>query len=163
MRYNIFYNQSALSEKMVVFERSTGNRIARNPLSIFDYMLNDIRFGDYTFIWSINRHESIPHKYKNLPQVIFVKRYTDLYYKYLSRAGLLVNDTTFPTFFILKNGQKYLNTWHGTPWKTLGYDIKNARMDYSNATRNFLQTTHLLLPNKYSYEYQIVPHQLASI
>src|SRR5690625_4907029 len=59
MRYNIFYNQLALSEKMVVFESSTGNRIAGNPLAIFEYMLNDIRFGDYTFIWSINRHESI--------------------------------------------------------------------------------------------------------
>src|SRR5699024_11953035 len=73
------------------------------------------------------------------------------------------NDVTFPEFFVKKEPQTYLNTWHGTPWKTLGYDVKTARMDYANTARNFLQATHLLLPNQYTYDHQIVPYQVSGI
>src|SRR5690625_4146812 len=36
-------------------------------------------------------------------------------------------------------------------------------MDYANTARNFLQATHLLLPNNYTYRHQIVPYQLSTI
>src|SRR5699024_3309512 len=85
------------------------------------------------------------------------------YYKYLSSAGFLFNDTAFPQFFVRKPEQKYLNTWHGTPWKTLGYDVKTARMDFTNAARNFLQASHLLVPNQYTFDHQVVPYQVSTI
>lgn len=163
MRYNIFYDKLQVVKKTVLFESASGNRVSGNPFAIFKYMLEDERFKDYIFIWTVNNYNLVPDKYKNLSNVIFVIRYTDLFYKYLSTANILVNDTSFPYFFILKDGQKYLNTWHGTPWKTLGYDVKKARMDYANTARNFLHATHLIVPNQYTYDHQIVPYQLASI
>lgn len=162
-RYNMFRDKLPLVEKTVLFESMSGNRISGNPLAIFKYMLEDDRFIDYTFIWTVNDYSIIPDQYKHLPNVIFAIRYTDLFYKYLSTASALVNNVTFPDFFIAKNGQNYLNTWHGTPWKTLGYDVKMAKMDYANTARNFLQATHLILPNQYTYDHQMVPYQVASI
>ncbi|MFD2750940.1 CDP-glycerol glycerophosphotransferase family protein [Virgibacillus siamensis] len=163
MRYNIFYEKLQLAEKTVLFESMAGTRVSGNPLAIFKYMLEDDRFKDYTFIWTVNNYDIVPDKYKSLTNVLFITRYTDMYYRYLATASILINDTAFPYFFILKDGQRYLNTWHGTPLKTLGYDVKVSKMDYVNGTRNFLQATHLLVPNLYTYEHQLIPHQVASI
>lgn len=163
VRYNMFRDNYTLVSKTVLFESMSGNRVSGNPLAIFKSMLEDDRFKDYTFIWTVNNYSVVPDEFKHLPNVIFAIRYTDLFYKYLSTASILVNDVTFPDFFISKDGQKYLNTWHGTPWKTLGYDVKLAQMDYANTARNFLHATHLILPNQYTYDHQIVPYQIASI
>lgn len=162
-RYQMFYQAFAIQEKTVLLESMSGNRVSGNPLALFKEMLTDKRFEEYTFIWTVNNFRVVPEEFKHLPRVIFVNRYTDAFYKYLSAASILVNDVTFPEFFVKKTGQTYLNTWHGTPWKTLGYDVKTARMDYANTARNFLQATHLLLPNSYTYEHQLVPYQVAGI
>src|SRR5690625_157768 len=102
IRYNIFYNQTTVEKNTVLFESTSGNRVSGNPLAIFKYMLNDIRFESYTFIWCVNRHEIIPDKFKCLPQVVFVIRYTDLYYLYLSNVNFLVNYNSVLTFFVIK-------------------------------------------------------------
>lgn len=162
-RYNMFYNKLEIQEKTVLFESMSGNRFSGNPLAVFKQMLKDNRFKDYTFIWAVNNENVVPDEYKKLPNVIVALRYNDLFYKYLSTASILVNNVTFPPFFKLKENQKYLNTWHGTPWKTLGYDVKMAKMDYANVARNFLQATHLSLPNKYTYDHQTKPYQIDTL
>ena len=58
------------------------------------------------------------------------------YYKVLSQAGYLVNDTTFPGRFIKKDGQIYLNTWHGTPLKKMGRDNRPEAVSMGNVLRN---------------------------
>src|SRR5699024_6543291 len=162
-RYQMFYQAFAIQEKTVLLESMSGNRVSGNPLALFKEMITDERFQEYTFIWTVNNVQVVPEEFKHLSQVIFVNRYTDAFYKYLSSASILINDVTFPEFFVKKEPQTYLNTWHGTPWKTLGYDVKTARMDYANTARNFLQATHLLLPNQYTYDHQIVPYQVSGI
>src|SRR5699024_7924193 len=163
MRFKMFYEKMPINKKLVLFESATGYRITSNPLAMFEQMLRDERFKDFTFVWGINDYVLILIKFKNLPNVIFTIRNSDLYYKYLSSAGILINDTAFPKFFIRKEDQKYLNTWHGTPWKTLGYNVHKAKMDYANAARNFLQASHLLVPNKYTFEHQVIPYQISTI
>ncbi|WP_268255122.1 CDP-glycerol glycerophosphotransferase family protein [Escherichia coli] len=43
----------------------------------------------------------------------------------LASCEFLINNVSFPEYFIRKKGQRYLNTWHGTPIKFLGKDIKD--------------------------------------
>jgi CDP-glycerol glycerophosphotransferase len=70
------------------------------------------------------------------------------YAYYLATAGFLVNDVTFPIYFSRRTEQKYLNTWHGTPLKSLGRKCRNDLFLFiSNTQRNFLHATHLLAPN----------------
>lgn len=70
------------------------------------------------------------------------------YLYHLATAEYLVNDTSFPTYFVRRDGQRYLNTWHGTPLKSLG---RRAAMgvfaNLQNMQRNLMQATHLLVPN----------------
>ncbi|WP_218991666.1 CDP-glycerol glycerophosphotransferase family protein, partial [Campylobacter jejuni] len=85
-----------------------------------------------------------------MKNVICVKRGSDLYLKYLASAKYLINNVTFPEYFIRKEEQKYLNTWHGIPIKYLGKKIKSGFMEHANTQRNFLHATHLIHPNLYT-------------
>ncbi|EAK3431302.1 CDP-glycerol--glycerophosphate glycerophosphotransferase, partial [Campylobacter jejuni] len=90
------------------------------------------------------------NKFKKMKNVICVKRGSDLYLKYLASAKYLINNVTFPEYFIRKEEQKYLNTWHGIPIKYLGKKIKSGFMEHANTQRNFLHATHLIHPNLYT-------------
>ena len=74
------------------------------------------------------------------------------YYRMLSKAGFLINDSTFPGRFIKKDGQIYLNVWHGTPLKCMGRDNLEERYSMGNVMRNLLMSDYLVFPNLYMEE-----------
>ncbi|HEC1780275.1 TPA: CDP-glycerol glycerophosphotransferase family protein, partial [Campylobacter lari] len=100
-----------------------------------------------THVWVVNNINNVKSKFKKMKNVVIIKRGSDLYLKYLASAKYLINNVTFPDYFIRKDGQKYLNTWHGTPIKYLGKKIQTGFMEHANAQRNFLHATHLIHPN----------------
>ena len=83
-------------------------------------------------------------KEHGLETAILVPVYSKAYQMALATSEILVNNVTFPPYFIRRDEQVYLNTWHGTPWKTLGKKMKNGIQDMSNIQRNFLQSSMLL-------------------
>jgi CDP-glycerol glycerophosphotransferase (TagB/SpsB family)/glycosyltransferase involved in cell wall biosynthesis len=80
--------------------------------------------------------------------VSVVTRRSASYFRALSTAGYLVNNSTFPAEFGKRPGQVYVNTWHGTPLKRMGYDIPSGGRGVGNGTgnvvRNFLQADFLV-------------------
>jgi CDP-glycerol glycerophosphotransferase len=68
----------------------------------------------------------------------------------LARASHLVTNTMFPPFFEKREGQRIMNTWHGTPLKTLGADMPNALRDIGLTQNQFLMSDYLLFPNDFS-------------
>jgi len=152
INYTEYYERYALEEKTILYESYHGASISCNPYAIFKSLLVDDRFKEYKHIWVINDKSKIPNELKSYTNVIFISRNCDLYMRYLARAKYLINNVTFPEYFIRKEGQKYLNTWHGTPIKSLGKDIKDDFMAHKNVTRNFLQASHLIQPNTYTTE-----------
>lgn len=150
MIYVEYMETLPIREDVILYESSQGSSIGCNPLNIFRRLLLDERFADMTHVWVVNDRSRIPDELRGLPNVIFAARDSDLYLRYLASAGHLINNNTFPPYFCRRPEQKYLNTWHGTPMKTLGRDINDGFMEYRNATRNFLHTTHLLAPNEFT-------------
>lgn len=81
-------------------------------------------------------------------EVEFVDRCSIRYGELLASAKYLVTDNSFPPFFSKREEQVYLNTWHGTPLKTLGKsDIKNAT-SLANIQKNYLMADYALFPNE---------------
>lgn len=64
-----------------------------------------------------------------------VHRYSPQWYRILGTARYLVNNNTFPVFFRKRPGQVYLQTWHGTPLKRIGFDTPAQRL-----TPSYLRT-----------------------
>ena len=87
-----------------------------------------------------------------LKKIQLVELGSKQYYIKLSAAKYIFNDTSFLTFFIKKPEQIYVNTWHGTPLKTLGKDVKNDRFKIGNIQKNFLTADYILAPNDYTQQ-----------
>lgn len=149
-QYAEYYETLEIREDIILFESYFGNNISCCPYAILKQLLIDDKFKNFTFICIINKNTVIPSELLYIDRIIYVKRGSDLYLRYLASAKFLINNVTFPYYYIRKTGQCYLNTWHGTPMKTLGKDIKEPFFDHSNVARNFLQCTHIISPNRYT-------------
>ncbi len=150
VNYTEYYERYELDPNMILYESYHGSSISCNPLAIFKSLLNDGRFSEFKHVWVLNDKEKIPQILNSERNVLFIKRESDLYMRYLAKAKYLINNVTFPDYFIRKDSQIYLNTWHGTPIKFLGKDIKDDFVAHKNVTRNFLQASHLIEPNEFT-------------
>ncbi|MDE5917133.1 MAG: CDP-glycerol glycerophosphotransferase family protein, partial [Oscillospiraceae bacterium] len=98
-----------------------------------------------------------------IKKVKFLREESLKYYKYLSKAKYLVNDTSFPRRFIKKEGQVILNTWHGTPLKNMGRDVKNEVYNMGNVMRNLIFSDYLVFPNEYMKEKMVSAYMLQNL
>lgn len=121
-----------------------------NPFAIFRHLLTDPAFADWKHVWAVNHMSAVPPGYRNLRNVIIIAKESDAYRRYLATASHLINNSTFPHWFTRRPEQKYLNTWHGTPLKTLGVKMNGRFLEHVNGARNFLQATHLVTPNSHT-------------
>ena len=158
--YTEYFEREPLDQEMVLLESFHGASISCNPYAIFTKMLESDKFANFTYVWVINNKDKIPKYLKRLKNVIFISRESESYLYYLAKAKYLINNNTFPPYFIRKLGQKYLNTWHGTPLKTLGKDILTSLFEHKNAARNFLQATDIVVPNDHSERILIDQHDV---
>ncbi|MBX7546024.1 CDP-glycerol glycerophosphotransferase family protein [Helicobacter turcicus] len=161
--YTHFYENLELEWKTILYESFHGRLMSCNPYAIFKALLKDERFKDYTHIWVISDSSFIQKKYAKLKNLILVSRNSDLYLRYLASAKYLINNTTFPPYFLRKEGQLYLNTWHGTALKTLGKHIKTSFMEHNNTQRNFLQSTHIINPNAFMQDVLLKDYDIDEI
>ncbi len=158
-RKNSYYikliNEEPLNEHLVLFESKNGKDIAGN---IF-YLLKELTGGDYPE-YEVYLHVAGP-KRKQLRSLLdcyeiqgvkFVGTTSKEYRRLLATAKYLFNDTTFPAWYIKREGQVYLNTWHGTPFKMMGRDVWNRAYAIGNVQRNYLIADYLLYPNDYMKE-----------
>lgn len=145
-----YYENLPINKNTVLYESFHGANMGCNPSALFEYLLNSAEYRHWTHIWVINDNKKISNRYKSLKNVIFIKRQSDAYLRALSQSEYLINNVSFPEYFIRKEEQTYLNTWHGTPIKYLGKDIKDDLLAHKNVARNFLQASHLLNPNSHT-------------
>lgn len=138
-----------VDESTWLFESNHGSAITCNVLPLLEEVLRDPRFKGSTFVVVLNSAPAPSHLAAD-SRVVFAPRGSDLYLRHLATAKWLVNNNTFPLYFIRREEQRYLNTWHGTPLKTLGKHIRGGKMDHRNAARNFLHATHIAAPDAYT-------------
>ncbi|WP_103064110.1 CDP-glycerol glycerophosphotransferase family protein [Actinomyces qiguomingii] len=139
-----------IDDKTILYEVGHGSSISCNPRAIFHAALSSERTRNFTHVWVVNDDTNLPADVLGLRNVVLVRRETPLYFRYLATAKYLVNNTSFGSYFIRRDGQKYLNTWHGTPLKAMGKAISNEFLGYGNIARNMLQCTELAVGNQWT-------------
>ncbi len=156
--YNIacgrtIYNAAAKQplKDMVFFESFLGKSYSGNPKYIYEKMLELGLDKKFTFVWAYSGEDKsiIPGN------PIIVNRFEPGdYYKYLALSKYWVNNIIFP-IHKKRAGNIYLQTWHGTPLKRLGFDINipgpevEGRQNFYNESRNW---DYLISSNEYSTE-----------
>ena len=139
-------------EGQVLYEAFSGNGMLDNPEAIFRNLLNAPDQQHLKHVWVLNdldAYRSTVARYRDDPRVTFVRYGSDGYEEALARSQYLVNNATFPPQFGKREGQVYLNTWHGVPLKHMGYDIPGGGPATRNIIRNFVNADFLLSANDF--------------
>ena len=155
------WRKEPLKEKQVLFESFHGTAINDSPFAMMKELAKDPAFQIYytSKVDLLETHQQVLDA-NGLDQVKLVALGTKEYQKILATSKYLVNNVSFPTYFVRREGQIYLNTWHGTPLKTLGKKMAQGIQDMSNMQRNFLQSTHFLHPNRYTMNHMMEDYNL---
>lgn len=139
-------------DKYILFESYHGSNFTGNIYSIFNSMVKkDLDFKYFIVLKDLNNpiRRKIEKEHKR--NVEFVKYESYKYFKLLSKSKYLINDTSFMSYFIKRDSQIYVNTWHGTPIKKLGKDIEsNFLNNHKNIQRNIAAADKLIFPNKFT-------------
>lgn len=143
------YREQPIVEDSILYESFLGNTMSCNPYALFKKIYASDHEKRYLHIWVVNDEETIPPDWRKKENVHFIKRNTQAYAKALATCKFLINNVTFPDWFIKRDSQIYCNTWHGTPLKCLGKSNRHDAYGYGNVTRNFLMADILVNPNKF--------------
>mgnify|MGYP001114414559 FL=1 len=139
----------------VFYESFSGNGMLDNPEAVFRALLDAPDLQGLTHIWALSDLElyrAAVEEFAGDSRVSFVRYGSAAYYRALATSEYLVNNATFPPDFSKRPGQVYLNTWHGTPLKRMGYDIEDGALGTANIIRNFVQSDYLLSANPFMSE-----------
>lgn len=161
--YKEHLETTSIQHTHILYESANGRVVGDNPYYIFKYLLSQNNTEKQVHIWSIANEEKIPKELSNMDNIVFLKEGSYGYLKSLASAKYLINSHSFKPFFLRRAGQKYLMTWHGTPIKKMGIDYKAAQLDGKNISRNILQSTHIIHPNKYTEQKILSCFQVKSI
>lgn len=166
--YIKYYDNLPIQEKDILLEASHGNTFEGTIFYMVMYLAKTNSYKSYNIFLSASSSKNAK-KYETILEdrlcenVNVVIIGSDKYYRIVASAKYLINDTTFLPFFIKKKGQIYLNTWHGTPLKTLGRRISRGFSVIGNVQKNFVMADYILFPNEYTKEHILEDYMLANI
>ena len=146
--YRTIFLNMPIKEDTIVFESFLGKSYSDSPKYIYEYMISNQM--PYKYIWIFNNKKNIPGN------AVQVKRFSLRYFYYLARAKYWVSNSRLPKTLDKRKENIYLQTWHGTPLKTLVFDMKDvysADPTYkSTFYRQSRRWDYLSSPNSYSSE-----------
>ncbi|MBQ9517461.1 MAG: CDP-glycerol glycerophosphotransferase family protein [Eubacterium sp.] len=153
--YINYFKDCKVEPGTVLYQAYANKILAGNPYAIFLNLIENPEYSHLKHIWIIKDKSILKYpdvaKYANHDRVRFVMDGSDEALKALCTAQYLVNNAAWPSYYIKKDDQVYINTWHGTPLKGLGKFDKTAnRRPIMSAQRNFLCADYLVMPNRYT-------------
>lgn len=152
MEYAQYLESCEIKENYIMYEAFGGRGMVCSPYAIFKHLLARQDFKEYIHVWAIDDFEDNVWqmaRYESCGNVRFVKYQSPKYREYLASCKYLVNNVGFSGYFTKREGQIYVNTWHGIPLKTIGFDIPAGRVSAGNSAKNLLAADYLISPNAF--------------
>lgn len=165
-RYRYYYDSLEIDDEAILIESAHGESVYGNMYYILKELATStdyVSYKKYVVYRNTEQKNLIINKLSTGKNIIPIKYKSDLYYKVLASAKFLFNDTSFGSFYIKKDGQIYLNTWHGTPLKHMGRKHSTGRHTLGNIQRNFLMADYILFPNDYSADIMIDDYMIRNL
>lgn len=147
------YSQEPIDNSLVLLEAGQGKNINGNMFALLREICENSRWSSLRPVFVVTKATMEQARerfafYGFSPELVV--RNTERYCQVLATAGILVTDNSFPPYFLKRQGQVYLNTWHGTPLKTLGKsELQNVK-SMANLQKNYLMSDYALFPNTFT-------------
>jgi CDP-glycerol glycerophosphotransferase len=104
----------------VVFVTFKGKQASDNPLGIARELRR--RGDDREHIWAVNDW-AVPIPDGARPVLMGTEGYWDA----VGRSKFIVSNDDMPPSYVKRPGQVYVQTWHGTPLKRIGFDVEELQ------------------------------------
>lgn len=156
-KYDALARSTATNAKKVFFEAYGGRSYACSPKALYCAMLHDDRFKEFEFVWSF-KQGAAPANEPDLARAVLVERGSSDYFAALASSGTIIVNNRLPEYVAPKKDQVYVQCWHGTPLKRLGYDVEIDMQGALNTASELAQRfgldaekwTYLLSPSSYT-------------
>ena len=149
LRYFLIYK---VDEKVIVFESFMGRSYSDSQKALYKAMLKDKFFKGYTFVWAFKSPEN--YEFLKSKSTKVIKYDSKEFYKYMATAKYWITNSRLPEYLIKKKGQKYIQCWHGTPLKRLGFDIN---VEGGNALNTIKEIKEKYEQDAKRYDYMLSP------
>lgn len=153
--YGIMVKKLPIADDVIVFESSVGRNCTGNARAIHEEMVRQGLDKKYRIIWSLESDVDVVPGW-----ALKVRRTRLKYLYYMAIAKVWVSDSRMPKWLIKREGNTYIQTWHGTPLKKLALDMDVLNMggstDVERYHNNFIENTktwdYLISQNSFSTE-----------
>lgn len=166
-KYIKYYENLAIDPHIILLESEHGKKINGNIFYILKYLSGSEKYKDYNLYISARAQQKAAIQktldFYGITNANITILASEEYFQLLASAKFLINDTSFGPYFTKKSGQIYLNTWHGTPLKTLGRRMKSEPHTMANIQKNFVSADFILFPNEWTREAIINDYMLENI
>lgn len=156
-RYMFYYLTQEVDDHLVIFESFNGRSYSDSSKAIYLEMLNDEKYKDYKFVWCFLDAKAHEYLCNERTKVISCKG--SAYYKYYSQCKYVFTCSKLPNFIKFKKNQVYVQCWHGTPLKRLGFDIN---VDGENAMYSVKEWQDSYMKDAERYTYMVSPSRFCT-
>ncbi|WP_371579826.1 CDP-glycerol glycerophosphotransferase family protein [Streptomyces sp. NBC_01314] len=144
--YHQVLRRMPMRRRLVVFESHLGRQYSDSPRAIYEEMR---RQGlDFEAVWSYaGRPEGFP------ADATLVRRWSLPYLRALARAEFWIDNQSFPLKLAKRPGTTYIQTWHGSALKRMGFDEPGwklkARAEQAEQQRTLDRFDHFLIRSEH--------------
>ena len=157
LQYRILGIGITVDPYCVIFESYMGRKYTCSPKALYLEMLNNPKYKSYHFIWALKEPENFSQLKTERTEL--VKYGSKAYKKAYHRAKYFITNSRLPEWIVKKGKQVYIQTWHGTPLKKLGYDIT---VSGSNAMNSKQEICDKYKHDAKRYNYMVSPSKFCT-
>ena len=162
--YDVYYNEK-LDNNIIYFESRNGLDFAGNIFRIVEEISSG-NYGDFNvFVFASKDVElKIREFQKNynlkIDKIINDEKEAS---KILEKAKYIFTDSGIRPKYVKKEGQVFVNTWHGTPLKLMGKDNPTEIVSIGHIQHSLLSSDYLIYPNDYMMEKMMKSYMIDKI
>jgi CDP-glycerol glycerophosphotransferase len=159
-KYRTHVRGAEIDDKVIFFESFQARSYSCNPKALYKAIVADPRFDDYKLVWAFRSPRAYA-EVAELGRATIVSFGSPIYNDYHARAKYWIQNAIIPIHLTPRDGQVYVQTWHGTPLKRLGCDIReessgnvlfSADEIHKRYLREGARLTYLLSPSAFATE-----------
>lgn len=157
IRFKIRGIGKKVDKNTVIFFAFKGKSYSCSPKAIYEYMQKEEKFKNYQYIWAFKQPENYQFLTENKNTKV-IKYGSKTYEQCLAIAKYWIFNYRVDDHIYPKKNQIYVQCWHGTPLKKLGYDLKNTQ----NALNSDEEIYHRYKMEANKFSYILSPSNFAS-
>ena len=156
--YDNHYESWTVENNSVLYDIQDGHDLDDSPFEILKYWLSNHSKMRHVIVTRNETKDKLVRILKvwqldDNQKISVVEYQSEKHLKaLLTSKYVITNAMIFSDIFVKRSGQIFINTWHGTPLKKMGYAMPGGVMGSWNVIRTLMMADYLIMPNNYTSE-----------